>query len=101
MSKPVIEVTKYIDGRFQDAAISPIDFPHWRSRGYIFKDSKKNKQIVKAMVYDAYALLSGGFVEGHLQGVKLLEIARMVCPSLVDAVDTEIDKEIEGRDRDV
>lgn len=47
---------------------------------------------VRQMVYDAYNLLAGRFIEGHLQGIALLEKARRLCPEIVNDVSTETEE---------
>ncbi len=50
------------------------------------------KAKYKQQVLDAYELLGGGFIEGHLFGVRMLEQVERKCPEALREVDAEIER---------
>jgi hypothetical protein len=52
------------------------------------------KAKYKQQVCDAYTLLAGSFVEGHLAGLKLLEQVERECPEALREVDEEIEESV-------
>jgi len=52
------------------------------------------KSRFKQQVRDAYTLLAGSFVEGHLAGRKLLKQVEQECPEALREVDEELEEEM-------
>lgn len=57
------------------------------------QEATLTKDDVKQMARDAYTLLAGSFIEGHLKGLELLERAKQINPEAVKEVDAELEAE--------
>jgi hypothetical protein len=93
------ENVQAIDIQAIDPSIHPI---LWKAqldglrsvRDELKAELEEYKAKYKQQVCDAYELLAGSFVEGHLAGRKLLKQVEQECPEALREVDEELEEEM-------